>query len=364
MKKIVIMLMMILTMLSVAYANEVSLKELEGFCSRENDVQVINVVEFNANENLVLSLEFEELEKMHESGITKLEVNMHYLDLKIMVKELLNKGDIKLSSDYKDDLYYVEIYSSKFGELCNFNTNLQVTIPYEIDEEAYHITMYGVDENEQIINLRGFMDEETKTVSAYINNIKIPFIPVVNKIVYEDLGEYSWAKTYIEEAAAKGILSGKREGIYAPEQKVTRAEFVTLLLNSLNLDIIDNKSNFSDVGKKDWYCNYVVTADYYDLVSGVGESQFLPEESITRQDIVVMIGKAAEKFYDIKVDTQSYEFSDEEEISSYAVPYLKKCLAMELISGYEDETFRPEEYATRAEAAVIINKFFDKINKF
>ena len=364
MKKVILVIMMLFAMLNISYASSISLKELKDFTYSEEKTEIVDIKAFNSEENLKLKLTAKELEEMKELDISKLEIKMYYLSLKIKLSELLGKGNIEISSEHKNDLYHVKVHSSKYGEIKDFNTKVEIKIPYEIDEESYYITMYGVDENEQIINFRGAMDEETNTVSVRLKNIEIPLIPVVNKIIYKDLEDYSWAKKYIEESAAKGLLSGKKEGIYAPEQNITRAEFVTLLLKTLNLELIDSMSNFEDVNRNNWYYNYVVTADYYDLTSGVSKSKFLPEESITRQDIAVMVGKSVEKFYDIETDEKVYEFSDEDKMSEYAIPYLAKCLDMELISGYEDNTFKPEAYATRAEAAVIINKLFDKINEY
>jgi len=363
MKKAVIALMLMLALLSIAYANEVTFKELENYTLAGEKVISVNVKEYNANENLTVKFDANEISEMNKKGISKIELDMYQLKVKFSLSDIVNKGDIKISSKCKDDLYYLTFFSSKYGNLYTFENDIQVTIPYELeDEEAYHITMYGVDENEQIINLKGFMNEEEQTVSARIKSLRVGFIPVVNKVLYEDLHDYMWAKEFIEEAAAKGILAGKSEGVYAPDENITRAEFVTLLINTLNLELVDKINTFDDIKSSEWYYEYVISADYYGLISGGEENKFLPEETITRQDIVVMVGKALEKFNIPEIEEVEYNFVDEDEIDEYAVPYLEKCLNQNLVSGYEDGTFRPEAYAKRAEAAVIINKLFNKIH--
>jgi len=364
MKRIVMMLVALAMMLGVSHASDVSLKEMKDFITNDGKVKILDVKAFAPDENLTLNLTEEELFEMEEEKFSRIECNMHYLSFRIKIKELLNKGNIKIWVDYEDGLYNLNIYSSRWGHLKSFNSNLEITIPYDIDEESYYITMYGINENEEIVNLRGTMDEETHTVFVLIDEIDMPIIPVVNKIIYNDLEDFTWAKEFIERAAAKGILSGKSDGVYQPEQYITRAEFVTLLLKVLDLDIIETANNFYDVNKNEWYYDYVVTADYYGLTSGVNDYMFQPDEPITRQDITVMVGKALNEFDSIDIEEKEYDFSDMNEITDYAVPYLEKCLDTGLISGYGDGSFRPNAYASRAEAAVIIDKLFSKINVF
>lgn len=364
MKKILMILVSFFVMLTVSYANEVNLKDLNDYTEISGNKRIIDIKSFCPDENLTLVLTPDEITKMEEDGVYKLEINMQYLKFRIKIKELVNKGKIRILSEYEDDFYSVKVHSSIYGYINEFDSKVEILIPYDMDEKSYYITMFGINENEQIINFRGFMLDKTKEVLTRTKTIEFPLIPVVNKIIYKDLEEYSWAKEYIEESAAKGILNGKEEGIYAPEQNISRAEFVTLLVNALELEFVDKKSSFVDVNEDDWYYDYIVTADSYDLISGIDLYEFMPEESITRQDIVVMLGKALEKFYDGKIENLEYEFYDLEEMEQYVVPYLTKCLSMKLVSGYEDGTFRPNDYAKRAEAAVVINKLFNRINGF
>ena len=364
MKKLLMILVTFCIMLTVSYANEVNLDGLDGYLEENGNKKIVDMKSFNGDENLTLVLTPDEIDEMEEEGIYKLEINMQHLKFRIKIKELVDKGKIRISSEYKDDLYYVKVHSSICGYINEFDSKVEILIPYDMDEESYYITMFGVDENEQIINFRGFMLEETKEVLVRIKTIEFPLIPVVNKIIYKDLGEYSWAKEYIEESAAKGLLTGKEEGIYAPDENVTRAEFVTLLVKALDLELVEKTSNFIDVSKEDWFHDYIVTAESCGLISEIDSDKFNPESSITRQDIVIMVGKALEKFYDMEIEDYEYKFIDAEDINQEAVSYLKKCLAMNLVSGYEDDTFSPDDYAKRAEAAVIINKLFNKINGF
>ena len=87
---------------------------------------------------------------------------------------------------------------------------------------------------------------------------------------FTDIQNY-WAKSYIEFIGAKGIIKGKAQGIFAPEDNVTRAEFTAMLTRLLELN---DKSTatlpFIDVAEKDWFYEIVNTAFASGLIQGKG----------------------------------------------------------------------------------------------
>jgi len=168
-----------------------------------------------------------------------------------------------------------------------------------------------------------------------------------------------WAKKYITSLAAKGIVSGKNDTTFDPNGAITRAEFTTILVNHLNLndDII---SNFNDVSKDKWYYNFIARAAIHGINAGVSEGNFRPDEKITREEMAVMIRQAYKVKYGMVLSGQSSQFSDASQISDYAKDAVYAMKANGIISGYSDNTFKPLNTATRAEASTMIYNFLKK----
>jgi hypothetical protein len=74
------------------------------------------------------------------------------------------------------------------------------------------------------------------------------------KVNFAYIQQY-WAKPYLQAMAEKGILTGKAEGVFAPEDKITRAEFINMLVRLLKIEAHadDTSFSFSDVTEKDWF---------------------------------------------------------------------------------------------------------------
>ena len=79
-------------------------------------------------------------------------------------------------------------------------------------------------------------------------------------------------QTAIEALAARGIISGKTDTEFEPDATMTRAEFAAIIVNGLGLPI-KYENHFADISAGDWFCNYIGTAYYYGIVSGVSDSE-------------------------------------------------------------------------------------------
>ncbi|MGI6429746.1 MAG: S-layer homology domain-containing protein [Syntrophomonadaceae bacterium] len=77
-------------------------------------------------------------------------------------------------------------------------------------------------------------------------------------IDFEDTKNH-WAREYIGRLAAKGIVNGVGDDLYLPDDPLTRAQFLTMLANTINnLDVTQaNPAGFADVPEQEWYYNYV-----------------------------------------------------------------------------------------------------------
>lgn len=175
------------------------------------------------------------------------------------------------------------------------------------------------------------------------------------EIHFDDVTEDHWAAKVIDSLAKQGLMKGKEEGKFMPEEQITREEFVTILLRSIGEEAEPKETRFSDVQKSDWFSGYVEKASELGLVKGYADGSFGAGQEITRQDMAVLLLKAAEiTGKELPVLTSPQKFTDDGQIADYAKTAVTKLQQAKIINGMEDGSFAPSRYATRAEAAQIL----------
>lgn len=180
---------------------------------------------------------------------------------------------------------------------------------------------------------------------------------------FTDLSSVEWAREAIESLAEKGVIQGKATSIFAPNDSITRTEFVKILMGAFEMVDESAQAAFSDVSKSHWGYKYVATAVSKGIVNGIGDGSFGVNSQITRQDIVTLCYRLAESM-EVKfpADTES-EFADSEAIADYAKMAAKQMKAAGIVNGKGDNMFAPSSFATRAEAAKIIYELINFCRK-
>ncbi len=173
--------------------------------------------------------------------------------------------------------------------------------------------------------------------------------------MFTDLETVAWAKTAINYLANKNIINGRDYGIFAPNDNVSREEFVKMILLALDFELSYEPCDFEDVDESMWYYPYICSAKKNGIVNGISNVEFGIGKYISRQDMAVMLYNAM-KVKGMSVgDNRDYtSFSDETEISSYATEAVKELFEMGCISGVGDSMFSPKTNSSRAMAAQMI----------
>ncbi|WP_169833035.1 S-layer homology domain-containing protein [Geosporobacter ferrireducens] len=178
--------------------------------------------------------------------------------------------------------------------------------------------------------------------------------------LFTDVPENHWAFDVIHELRDKDIVKGMSETEFAPAKQMTRAEFVTLLVNTLGLEATGS-SRFVDISENAWYANTVQAAYEAGIVKGMSETHFAPNKNITREEMATMILQAYELKIGEKVeDAEEATFADEEQISAWAKENVNKVVAVGLMKGRAEDQFAPKGITNRAEGAQVI---FNLLNK-
>ena len=181
------------------------------------------------------------------------------------------------------------------------------------------------------------------------------------KEIFSDINEALWAKEFILDLYNKNIVSGSTDGKFYPNSNIKREEFVKMIVLSFKLE---NKAEipFTDVGYDAWCRDYIALGYGEKIINGISEGEFGVGKPLTRQDLAVIVYRAM-KQKGIYGTSGELKFTDSDDIAEYAQEAVYTISEMKIINGMPDGTFRPYEYATRAQTAKILSMVLDVINK-
>ena len=203
------------------------------------------------------------------------------------------------------------------------------------------------------------------TVGYMNNTAKILVTVTPTKIVpveFLDTASH-WAKNYIGVLASMGKVQGVGDNMFMPDSPLTRAQFVAFLAKATdNINIESAQTaGFKDVNQKDWSYNYVNWGYQEGIVNGMGEGLFKPDDPITREQMAVMLCNYAvyQNFALPQKEGLKVSFKDKNRISYWAMDYVYTVAGSEIMTGMGDNTFMPQGIATRGQAAKIIHEYID-----
>lgn len=174
-----------------------------------------------------------------------------------------------------------------------------------------------------------------------------------------------WAKSAIESAVAKGLFAGTSPTTFHPDQAMNRAMLVTVLYRMEKEPTAEGDGKrFADVPAGAYYAKAVAWASDKGIVAGYSETQFGPEDTITREQLAVILNRyATYKGYNTSKTADLAAFQDADQISEWARVPVQWANAMKLLNGRTSTTLAPKGSATRAEVAKILVTFLDTVKR-
>ncbi len=261
-----------------------------------------------------------------------------------------------------------DVYSFTFevdGKAATtFTKPVEIRLPLtttELDQELLSFTKI---DGSNLISKGGKYDA-AKKLFVVANKSFSTYAVLENKISFNDIaGVKDWAGRQIAVAAAKGIIDGREEGAFVPAGNVTRAEFAKLIVKTFGLESTTAKEAFTDVNVGDWYQPYVAAAAEAGLIDGRAEGIFAPNETITRAELATIASRALTKVKSYKavetVDTALAAFTDADQVNTSLKAGVAFAAEQALVVGQDAGKFNPNAATTRAEAAVVIYRLLNK----
>lgn len=274
----------------------------------------------------------------------------------------VDSTQIPAGSDIPQGSVVISLEAKAGGEkIGNFAQPMEVSIPFEGSiQNKDTVTVFLLKDDGTVESVGGKYDPETKTVKFWANHFSKYFAKESVK-QFEDMSNFIWAKDAVEILAGKGIIAGKSTRTFDPVTNITRAEFAALITRMLKYEADDNEVvPFKDVTPKSWYYKAVAAAYKNGLMSGISAEKFDPNADITRQEMATIIARILGKKGFKAGDTAQLDaFMDKADIPAWAKEAASMVVREGIITGTGDGRFAPGEKATRAQAAVMLNRLFN-----
>lgn len=154
----------------------------------------------------------------------------------------------------------------------------------------------------------------------------------------------------------RGLMSGYEDGRFGPNDTLSRAQLAQILFNREDRPVVNYLLDFSDVAGEAWYIEAIRWATCQGIVAGYGDGLFGPNDPITREQLAVMLWRYAGS---PAATNMELNFNDESEISPFAREALRWAVENGILNGYGDGRLGPQGQASRAQTAQLLKNFIE-----
>ncbi|MGM9551004.1 MAG: leucine-rich repeat protein, partial [Clostridia bacterium] len=259
---------------------------------------------------------------------------------------------------------YTVTFDTNGGSVINsveVEKNNIVTKPKDPTKEGFIFDGWYSDKN--LVTAYDFNTNVTKAITLYAKWAKQETEnDKAWKNPFTDVTENDWFYGSVKYSAENGLFSGTSDTTFEPNGLVTRAMLVTVLWRAEGKPQVNYAMSFDDIDTNSYYIEAVRWAASQGIVNGRSETEFAPDDSITREQIAaIMYRYARYKGYDVSVgeDTNVLSYTDAEKISEYAITSVQYAVGAGMMNGKTNTTINPQDNATRAEVATILKRFLE-----
>lgn len=185
--------------------------------------------------------------------------------------------------------------------------------------------------------------------------------PTQTPMEFSDVKDSDWYYEAVKYVHKNNLMQGTDSG-FEPDKKMTRAMLVTVLYRMENQTEKAKSRGFTDVCDGQWYTDAVYWAAENGIVNGISDTEFAPNDSITREQMAAVLYRYAQyKKQDTSVgeDTNILSYTDAMDISEYAIPAIQWMAGAGIMQGETDSTINPKNNSTRAQVATILMRYLE-----
>lgn len=171
---------------------------------------------------------------------------------------------------------------------------------------------------------------------------------------YTDLNMGEWYHDGIHYCLDEGLMDGVDAGMFAPNATTSRAMIVTILWRLQGSPEVEVTETFTDVSPDAWYAKAIAWAVAEGVADGYGEGLFGPNDAITREQLAAMLWRYAAS---PETGGDLSAFADGADTSVWAQQAMSWAVSLGLINGVDSDRLAPKGQATRAQTATILMRF-------
>lgn len=241
-----------------------------------------------------------------------------------------------------------------------------VSIPYiptvaEL-ENPESIVVWYIDGSGNVVTIpNGHHDPITGTVTFKTTHFS-DYAVAYNKVLFSDVASGAWYFKAVSFIAAREITAGTGDGRYSPDAKLTRAEFIVLMMRAYGIAPDENPiDNFADAGNA-YYTGYLAAAKQLGISAGVGNNLFAPGRVITRQEMFTLLYSALKVIDQLPQGDSGKvlsDFIDAGQIDIWAKDAMTLLVETGTVSGNAGK-LTPLSTTTRAEMAQVLFNLLGK----
>lgn len=188
-----------------------------------------------------------------------------------------------------------------------------------------------------------------------------------------DFGAYAqWYSASIDRAIASGLMEGVGNCQFQPDGAVTRAQVFSILCRAAGAGSLcgnsENNTPFQDNQAGQWYTGSINWAYNMGLAEGDGGNMICPGDTITREELAVLVARYAEKVHGVSAVAPGSALvgvGDAGAVSDWAVESVAWAIQTGVITGSVESNgsllVKPKSNTTRAEMAAIIVRAIDQL---
>jgi predicted phosphodiesterase len=299
--------------------------------------------------------------KVNGSDITNPNANV---DLGVNVTNQAPEGKVSTPVQVNKKKVVMGLFLNQNGALPG---KMTLEIPTSKEQAGKKLFFYAVNAADvsPVLISEVTVDENGEVAIPFTTSIAAEYMLTSQKILdFKDADEH-WAKSDIYYLTGKDIISGVSDNQFSPNNEITRGEFVKLIAGAAGVDVSAyTNSTFADVKSTDWYAPYVAWAEKNKVVNGIDTESFVPNAKISREQMAVILIRLTNLVgYKLESNVTPNQFGDEASISSYAVEAVKFAQQAGIINGLPNNQFAPAKSATRAEAAKMLATLLKAMEK-
>ena len=176
---------------------------------------------------------------------------------------------------------------------------------------------------------------------------------------FADLNTDAWYHEAVDYVLRNSLMGGYDSSLFGPNDNLSRAQLAQILYNHAGRPAITGTNHFTDVANGAWYTDAITWAAEKGVVSGYGNGMFGPDDSITREQLATILWRYAGS----PASTGNLDsFTDANDVDTWAVDALRWAEENKIISGKGDGILDPVGKATRAEVAAMLMRYCETLD--